>query len=284
MDLSWWQMLRLARRWWWVLLLAPIIAGSAAFLVASMQAPRYSAEALLLVDPSQGEGALDFGVIDAIQYQAETYERLIERDPILLPVMEALALPYGIDALRDQVSGQAVAGTQLFIVTGIDGNPERAAAVANGVAGQLMLYVERMANQAGSESRRELDRQIEQTRLEAEEAGKRIERLEASPDAIEPSVQRQIASLRANMEQRQGLLPQLLLTAQQMDLDAAAARSRVVAGPPATVPDSADGRRLPVLVLLAAAGGFVATAGGLILVEGWPGPRRPTVDQPLPVG
>lgn len=278
---TWWQMFRLARRWWMLLLLAPLIAGAAAAAVTSLRAPTYSAEATLLVDPSQGEGALDFGVIDAIQYQAETYERLIEHDPVLLPVIDELGLSYDIDTLRKQISGKAVAGTQLFLVTASDRDPERAAAVANAVAARMLTYVEGLAIQAGSASRAELDRQIVQTRQEAEDAATRLEQLEAGADADEPAIRRQIASLRATVEQRQGLLPQLLLTAQQMEIDAAAARSRVVPGPPATVPDAPTGRGLPLVVLLAVVGGLLATAGALILLDAIEGVRRAGITRPI---
>lgn len=277
-------MFRLARRWWVLLLLAPLVAGAAAAAVTAVRAPTYAAEATLLVNPGQGDRALDFGVIDAIQYQAETYERLIAQDPVLLPVIDELDLSYDIETLRKQVSGTAVAGTQLFLVTASDRNPERAAAVANAVARRFITYVEGLATQAGSPSRAELDRQIAETRQEAEEAATRIEQLEAGPDAAAPAIQRQIASLRATVEQRQGLLPQLLLTAQQMEIDAAAARSRVVPGPPATVPEAPTGRGLPVVVLLAATGGLVATAGALILADAVDGLRRSGIDQPLLAG
>lgn len=277
MQLSWWQFFAIARRRWPLLLVAPLIAAVAAISIASLRAPVYSAEAVLSIDPSQGEGALDYGVIDAIQYRAESYERLIERDPVLAPVVEELALPYGIATLREQVSAKAVAGTQLFIVGASDGNPERAAAVANGVATRFLAYVEGLANQASGPSRAELDRQLGATRRETEETAAEIKRLETGSDALDGGVQMQIASYRANLEQLQGLLPELLLTAQRMDLDAAAARSRIVMWAPATVPAEADASGAALVGALAAAGGFVTTVGALILLEAAPGLRRPVI-------
>lgn len=277
-QLSWWQLFAIARRWWPVLLGAPLVAALTALSVASLRPPVYSAEAVLSIDPSQGEGALDFGVIDAIQYQAESYERLIERDQVIAPVVAELALPYGTATLREQVSATAVAGTQLFIVAASDGNPERAAAVANGVANRFLTYVEGLANQASGPSRAELDRQLGATRREMEETASEIERLETGPDALDAGVQARIDSLRANLEQVQGLLPELLLTAQRMDLDAAAARSRIVMWVPATVPSEADPSGAALAGALAAAGGFVTTVGALILWEVAPGLRRPARD------
>lgn len=282
MQLSWWQLFALGRRWWWLLLGAPLLAAVAALSVASLRAPVYSAEAVLSIDPSQGEGALDFGVIDAIQYQAESYERLIERDLVLAPVVDELALPYGIAALREQVSATAVAGTQLFIVAASDGDPERAAAVANGVANRFLAYVEGLAVQARGPSRAELDRQLDANRRETEEAAAEIERLETGPDVLDPGVQARIGSLRANLAQLQASLPQLLQTAQAMDLDAAAARSRVVMAVRATEPTAADPSGAALAGVLAAGGGFVTTAGALILLEVASGRRRPVIEQPAP--
>jgi uncharacterized protein involved in exopolysaccharide biosynthesis len=277
-QLSWWQLFAIARRWWPVLLGAPVVAALTALSVASLRAPVYSAEAVLSIDPSQGEGALDFGVIDAIQYQAESYERLIEREQVIAPVVQELNLPYGLAALREQVSATAVAGTQLFVVAASDGNAERAAAVANGVANRFLAYVEGLATQASGPSRAELDRQLATTRREMEETASEIERLETGSDALDAGVQARIGSLRANLEQLQGLLPELLLTAQRMDLDAAAARSRIVMAVPATIPAEADPSGAALAGVLAAVGGFVTTVGALILLEVAPGLRRPGRD------
>lgn len=284
LDLTWWQLFRLARRWWGLLLLAPLVSGLTAVSVVSLQGRTYSAEAVLTIDPGQGEQALDYGMIDAIQYQAETYERLIERDPVLMPVVAGLALPYGVDTLREQISARAVAGTQLFLVTASDGDPERAAALANAVADQFLVYVEGLANRVRGPSRAELDRQIDETRRRMEDAANNVQQLEAGSDAADPVVRARIDAARASLEQSQGLLPQLLSIAQQMDLDAAAAQSRLVMAVPASTPSSPDASGSTIVGLLAAFGGLLTTAGALILFEAVGGLRRPSVDRLLLAG
>lgn len=279
MDLTGWRLLEIGRRWWWLLLLAPVAAGMTSFAFGARQDPTYTASARIVIDPGQGEAALDYGVIQAIQYQAETYERLIELDLVLAPVIADLRLPYGIETLRDQVSGTAAHGTQLFLVTASDRDPERAAAVANGVTGRFLAYVDALAERTHTPPRAELGRQIDETRRRIDETQRRITEIEQGPDTFAPDVQPRIAALRADLELLQGSDRQLQETANRMDIDAAVRGSPAVLAAEATVPTRPEAQRIGLVGVLAAGGGFFFTAGALLLLESVAGLRRLRVDE-----
>ena len=132
MDLS--GYLSLAKRWWWTLVAATVIAALAGFLVGSRIAPTYASQATLLVGPVTS----DLDTIRASGQIAHTYAELATSQPILQGTIVQLGLPGQVEDLRENVRASANEITRLLTIEVRDGDAERAALIANSLAGALV--------------------------------------------------------------------------------------------------------------------------------------------------
>lgn len=119
-------------RFWWLLLLTLLAAGSSSYLSVRRMPPVYEAHASLLVgrsisdpNPSSGEFYLE-------QQLANAYVNIGARQ-IAEPTMKALRL-----ATLPEYTIRPVQNTPLIDIVVTDTNPERAQAVANELADQLV--------------------------------------------------------------------------------------------------------------------------------------------------
>src|SRR6266545_3276243 len=122
------------RRWWWLLLAATLIAAASSYLFVRDQPPLYEAKTTLLIgrafeNPNPTSNELTLG-----QQLATTYADLAQRQPVRLQTMAAL----GLDSLP-QYNARALPNGQLLEIAVIDTDPQRAMAVANELARQLIL-------------------------------------------------------------------------------------------------------------------------------------------------
>lgn len=230
------QALRLVRRWWWLLLLAPLVAGFAARELEARYRgeviPQYAASAALVINPVQNTGRTN--------YSASTYAQLLLTDPVLQPVVTQLDLPFSVVELEERVQVDPIAqddrATELLRVRVKDPDPQRAADIANAVAQSFVSYMADQAVRLTGPTRVELDKQIEGTRQQISQTQDELQTLEQSPDSTDPTNQAQIDARRTDLNQLRDALSDLLLTAQTMDLNAAAAQSQVWVADDADVP------------------------------------------------
>lgn len=134
------QYVSIVWRWMWLIVLAGAIAGAGAFLATRSAVPVYRSTATLMV----GAGVIrnpnaNTQDIWLSQQLAQTYVQVVTRQPVLQGVVEALGMGDDWTMLRERVSASIVAGTQLLQISVLDTSPERAAAIANEVARQVIL-------------------------------------------------------------------------------------------------------------------------------------------------
>jgi non-specific protein-tyrosine kinase len=259
------QLVTSARRWWWLLVLLPLIGGVLAFGISSRQEPRYSATATLLINPAPAT-VNDLSAINVGERLAVTYQELVATEPVLAPVIEQLELPYDIDVLDDKLAVSAARDTQLLRISVSDTDPEVAALIANTVADQFATFVSTQTVASASTSRAALQTLIEDSQAQLAATRSRIATLEAS-DPASPAEQGELESLRARAGQLEQSLAGLLLQAQEMDLSAAAAQSRVVPVVPATAPSEPYAPRVLFYTLLALFIGGLVGVGVVALLE-----------------
>ncbi|MGH2533340.1 MAG: polysaccharide biosynthesis tyrosine autokinase [Thermomicrobiales bacterium] len=261
------QALWLVRRWWWLLLLAPLVASFAARELEARfrgdEIPRYSAAATLLINPAQATGRTN--------YSASTYGELMLTESVLEPVVTGLDLPFGVDTLRERVHADPVVdqrdrATELLRVRVEDPDPQRAADIANAVTESFVSYLADQAVRLTGPTRAELDNQIEETRQQISDTQSQLQTLEQSPDSTDPTNQAQIDALRTNLNRLRDTHSDLLLTAQTMDLNAAAAQSQVWIADDADVPSEPvpEGGINP-MIPAALAGSILAVAAVLLI-------------------
>ncbi len=240
-----------AQRWWWLLLLGPLLAGSTAYSVSSRQQPMYAASAMLLINQSQNTNALDYTAVLAGKSLTDTYQQLIRTWPVLMPVIADLGLPYGVAELQNKVSVSTVLDTRIIVVKVSDSNSQRATDIANAIAQRFAEYVSGLAAQVNSPARALISQQITDTKSQIDELGRQNQTLE----------------IRSNLNQLQQTYNQLLLTAQTMDLNAAAAKSQVTVAVPAVLASKPYAPRVLLATLLGTLPSLLIISGAIGVLE-----------------
>ena len=133
------QIITVVLRWWWLLILSVVLAGAAGYWVSQQQAPVYRATTTLMVGQSMQAAQLDSGDIATSERLALTYANLVRRQPILQSVIEDLGLDETWRALKGRVYAEPVQGTQLLEIAVEAGSPKEASAIADTIAGKLIL-------------------------------------------------------------------------------------------------------------------------------------------------
>jgi succinoglycan biosynthesis transport protein ExoP len=128
------SVLTIVKRWWWLLLIGAVVAALMGFLVANRLPDTYEARAQVLVGPLSANK----DVLDAAGAQARTYAALATTAPIL----NAAAQRVGLTTIRGKIHGvNASDVTRMMSITARDGDPVRAAAIANALAAVLVQRV-----------------------------------------------------------------------------------------------------------------------------------------------
>lgn len=119
-------------RWSWLILLGSIIAGGGAYLINKNTPPVYRASARFLIDHAPGStGGNDYSKLLLEQRLAQTYVELMKTTPVLQETVERLDLPFGAGQLAGRISINALQDTQIININVEDGDPVRAAQIAN---------------------------------------------------------------------------------------------------------------------------------------------------------
>ncbi len=201
--LTWQDVLTYVRiflRWWFVLALAVALAVGTAWYMLRQQPDVYFSQATLMVGnnfevsaPSQAQVALS-------NVLADYYAALAKREVILAPVVERLQLTFPWQIIRDRMLATRVdRGANLLEIKITDTNSERAAAIANAIAEELIAYTpnapEKIAAQQAEISRRLEEAQAGMQAVDAKIA-ELEERLKNLTSAIDISdVQQQLQAL-----------------------------------------------------------------------------------------
>ena len=168
----------------WLIVLAAAVAGIASFF-ATRAVPRvYETKTTIMIgrfisDPNPDSG--DFWISEQL---GQTYAQLATREPVLQGAIDSLQLNDQIHwgELAQDVRVSLVSGTQLMEIYVSDTNPQRAKALADGIAEQLIL--QSPSNPSSDQEDRRVFAQEQLVELEAkiENAGDEIESLQAELD------------------------------------------------------------------------------------------------------
>jgi succinoglycan biosynthesis transport protein ExoP len=249
------------KRWWWLMVACVVVAGGSSY-VGTRGMPRiYQATTTVIVGQTLQQANPSAGDLYISQQLAQTYAQMVQRQPILSGAAQALGLEY-IPSASD-ISTQLVAGTQLLEISVRDTIPERAKALADEIANQLILQ----SPTGREESERQtfvqqrlagLEANIQQTedRIAEEQA-----KLEAanSARAIQ-QYQENITALEQRLSTYESTYASLLMSVQ-------GGTNYISIVEPATLPSWPISPNVPQTVLLAAAIGLGLAVGGAVLIE-----------------
>ena len=249
------------RRWWWLLLASTLLATASSYLHVRRQPPLYEARTTLMIgrafedpNPTGSELALS-------QQLAGTYADLVQRRPVREQTMAAL----GLTSLPEY-SARPLPNRQLLEILVVDTDPQRAKAVADELANQLVL--QSPTSPKPEEQEREafindqlasLQANIRQT--ESEITAKQVE-LESAFSALEISkLQGEIAALQTKLRTLQSNYAALLANTK------GGAVNTIEVIEPATLPLAPTASGKTQMILVAAAIAVALAAGTAYLLE-----------------
>lgn len=192
-------------KWWWLIVAAALIAAVSSFLIVRRLPPVYQAKATLMIgriiqdpNPSSNEFFLS-------QQLASAYADIGQRDPVQKAVMASL----GLSSLPDYKI-LVIANSSLIEIDVVDTDPNRAQAVANELAIQLIksspsgLKPEDVSRQKFiSDQLDKLQAQINQTQIDLDKLLQTLGGLTSARDIADTQAQvkaqqDKLASLRTN--------------------------------------------------------------------------------------
>jgi succinoglycan biosynthesis transport protein ExoP len=137
MDLA--KFLRILRRWKWVILAFTILGTASGFGASQVIPPSYDASATIVVGQSLSSANPDYQQLQVAQQLASTYAAVATTRPILERVIAKVNLTgWKPEDLQKVVSVQALQGVNLLVISASDPSPDRAAAIANELANELI--------------------------------------------------------------------------------------------------------------------------------------------------
>ncbi|MBN2389388.1 MAG: polysaccharide biosynthesis tyrosine autokinase [Anaerolineae bacterium] len=249
------------KRWWWLMVACVALAAGSSYIGTRSMPRIYQATTTVMIGQALQQANPSSGDLYISQQLAQTYAQMVVRQPILSGAAQALGLEYIPSA--ETVSTQLVAGTQLLEIGVRDTIPERAKALADEIADQLIL--QSPTEREGSERQT-----FVQERLEGLEAN--IQQTEES--IAEEQVKLEAANSARAIQQHQENITALEQRLSTYESTYASLLTSVQGGTnyisiiePATLPSWPISPNVPQTVLLAAAIGLGLAVGGAVLIE-----------------
>jgi polysaccharide biosynthesis transport protein len=253
---------KVVRKWWWLILASTLVATASSAYSLSKEPRIYEATTTVIVGQSLEKANPTYSDFSIGQQLAQTYVNMVRRQPVLQGAAEALDL--GFVPWDGNVSANIVPGTQLMEIRVRDTSAERARALADEIARQLILQTPSNPNENDSrrtfveEQLQTLERNIELTEEEIAEEQARLDAAN-SARAIQ-QYQTNIEALEQKLTSYQSNYANLLQTSQE-------ATNYISVIESASLPTTPISPNVPETLVLAAAIGASLAVGGALLIE-----------------
>jgi succinoglycan biosynthesis transport protein ExoP len=262
------QYLKGVLRWWWLILLSTILAAVASYL-ATMQQPRiYQTITTVMVGQVLQQANPNFSDFSITGQLAETYAQMVGRQPVLQATIDSLGLDMSWQALAWQVNAGADPRTNLLGITVSDVSPERAVAIADEIAHQLILQSPSSPNNKARQERAAfVQSQLVELESRIQTAQARIKELQVKLDTALSA--REIQGLQTEISDLEGLIDkwQANYTTLLDFLQGGDSPNYLTIIEPAQVSTTPVSPNVPLNVLLAAVVGFTLALGVAMLLE-----------------
>ena len=250
MDLR--RLLAIARSRLPLLLAGLILGGAAAFGLSSLQTKTYEAKTTLIVGQSLA-GVGDFDQLLVSQRLSTTYAAVATTRPILEAVISKVGLQTRPEDLIKRVRAVAQLESTLVAVSAQDESPERAAAIANALAAEL-IAVSPTIQGSNEEFQAAVDAELESTLAQIQTTQDKAEAL----SGISNPTPAQVAELSA-IEDRLASLRSTYATL--FSLSSSGSTNMLSVIEPAVAPVEAIAPRILLNTLLGILLGLLAAAG-----------------------
>jgi capsular exopolysaccharide synthesis family protein len=169
------QNIYLLRKWLWLFLIGALLGCAAGYLFSLYQPTIYETSTKILVSRAIDQDSQTYYFFNELQL-AKTYAQLINTGLIL----ENLNQELGFEVGKDQISVKQVEDSLLLEITVRDGNPERAARIANTLVEVFINYNRDLQDKRFAESEQSLKEQIAEVETNVAHYQGQIENLSQS--------------------------------------------------------------------------------------------------------
>ena len=246
------------RSWLWLLIASLLLAGGAAYLVSSALPKVYESTVTLLVGQSSSSSTPNYNDLLASQRISQTYADLATTGTILNQVMSDAGLTLTVDQFRSRVSANAPSNSTLVTVTVQDGDPARAARLANAIGDQLIAASDAVYGK-NSQVQDFVATQISAAQIQIQDTQAQIDSLAAVQDPTAAQAQ-QLQALRDRITSLRAAYASLV------SLPGSGANAVTVVDP-ATPPEGPSSPRVLLNTLLAALVGLLLALGITFTME-----------------
>lgn len=262
------QYLKSVLRWWWLLILSTGIAASASYYV-SLQQPRiYQTTVTLLVGQVAQKANPNSQDFYAVERLAELYAQMATRQPVLQAVVDNLELRMNWQGLKGRVYAYSISRTDLLGVSVQDSSPERAVAIADEIAYQLILQSPSSPeNQARQERSQFVLSQLDDLEARIKTAKARVGELES--ELATAFSARQIQELQSEISNLETLINNWQANYSDLlgFLEGGESPNYLTIIEPAQLPTSPVSPNVTMNVLIAATVGLALALGAALLLE-----------------
>ncbi len=252
-------------KWWWLILVATLLAAGVSYWTTNRLPRLYLANTTMMVGRFMQAADPTANDFYTSQQLAQTYVQLARRQPILQATADSLGLTMPWSALAGQVNAWVLPQTQLMQISVADTDPERAAAIADEIAHQLILQSPTTSDREQAQQRDFVNQQINDLKAKIETAKRQIETLdkrltlETSARSIQ-DLQTQIGAQQQNVMNWQANYANLL------NFFKGNQTNYLTVVDTAVVPDAPFSPNIRYNVMLAALiGGLLAVAAAILL-------------------
>lgn len=175
------RQIAIVRPWLPLLIASTLLAAAASFVISSQMPKVYEAKATLIVGQSLSSVNPNYDQLLTSQRLSETYALVATTRPILENVAKDLGLATSADELRAGVYADAPQGNTLLTITAHDGNPTRAAAIANAVADELIAASPAIQGRQ-AEFQASIDEDLTATQVQIKETQAQVKALNELPE------------------------------------------------------------------------------------------------------
>jgi capsular exopolysaccharide synthesis family protein len=203
-------------KWWWLFLICPIVAAAPAYWASRSTITFYRSTTTVMVGQVLEKTNPNSTDLYTSEKLAQTYGEIARRQPVLQATVGALNLPMNWQQLKGMISVNLIEGTQLMEISVTDIIPERAQAIADEVAHQLILQSPTSPEKAAADQHREfVQRQLAELQIKIDDGNARLAELDKEMTAAFSSeeaqkIQNQIDTLRTQVNVWQSNYAQLL--------------------------------------------------------------------------
>ncbi len=200
------KIINIFKRWVWLLILGGVLAGVGGYIVSSRQTPVYQASTRFVVLRAAQTTYDYYSYLDS-QQLISTYAQLLSTEGLLQQASEVLGFP----VIKGQATAQQVGETQFVQLIVTDTNPEKAAAIANGLIEVLIEQNEQLQSVRYIAAEQNIQNRIDQAETQIAILQQQIDQISTA------TVEEQIRQVQAQMDQLQPQISDLEYVISQID-------------------------------------------------------------------